>query len=58
MLSNCVGVTTVRVDFRGLCKSTELSKVIGLKDISVILDVEILVHPFYNQLGEKWVFEN
>lgn len=58
MLSNCPGVTTVRVDFRVLCNSTELSKVIVLKDISVILDVEILVHPFYNQLGEKWDFEN
>ena len=58
MLSNCAGVTTFRVDFRVLCNSTELSKVIVLKDISVILDVEILVHPFYNRLGEKWVFEN
>lgn len=58
MSSKCVGVTTVRVDLKVLCNSTELSKVIVLKDISVILDVEILVHPFYNQLGEKWVFEN
>lgn len=58
MLSKCAGVTAVRVDFKVLCNSTELSKAIVLKDISVILDVEILVHPFYNQLGEKWVFEN
>lgn len=58
MLSKYAGVTTVRVEFRVLCNSIELCKAIVLKDISVILDIEILVHPFYNRLGEKWVFEN
>lgn len=58
MLSKCAGVTTVRVDLKVLYNSIELSKAIVLKDVSVILDVEILVHPFYNQPGEKWVFEN